>query len=145
MSYEAVAKQLNQVMANTYAIYLKTQNYHWHVTGPQFKALHELLDEQYHDLADAVDSIAERIVTLGGHAPATFTALNSLQTLSEAKATQSAQMLSELIADHAKVIGSLQEALHAAQKANDEGSIALIGERIAAHEKQAWMLRASQG
>ncbi len=65
MNNEQVADSLKMVLADTYALYLKTQNYHWNVTGPNFKSLHLLFEEQYTDLAQAVDSVAERIRTCG--------------------------------------------------------------------------------
>jgi len=78
-----VIKTLEVILADTYALYLKTQNYHWHVKGPQFKSLHELFEMQYRELAEAVDQLAERLLIMGHHAPATFTALNTLKTIKD--------------------------------------------------------------
>lgn len=144
MSRQHTAKQLSVVLANTYALYLKTQNYHWHVQGPNFKSLHELFEEQYTDLAIAIDNIAERVVILGSKAPATFSQFNELKTISDGNPDAPAdQMLQELTADQDAVIESLQAALATAQECGDEGSVALIGERIAQHEKNRWMLDTS--
>ena len=67
-----IVKKLEIILADTYALYLKTQNYHWHVKGPQFKSLHELFEMQYRELAEAVDGVAERLLIMGHKAPATF-------------------------------------------------------------------------
>lgn len=139
-----VIDKLSITLADTYAIYLKTQNYHWHVKGPNFKSIHQLLEDHYTELAGAVDDIAERILTLGSHAPASFDEFNKLTQLKNGDAKKSAaDMLTELRDDHTLVISSLTDTLNAAQSANDEGTVALISERIAHHEKMRWMLDAS--
>jgi len=141
---DAMKNALRVLLADTYSLYLKTQNYHWHVTGPQFKTLHELFEGQYTDLANAVDDIAERILTLGDKAPATFKEFNELKTISDGDNSISAEdMVKELRDDHNNVVKDLQKALKIAQDAGDEGTVALLSERIATHEKDAWMLGAS--
>ena len=136
--------KLKIILADTYALYLKTQNYHWHVTGLQFKSLHELFETQYRELAEAVDAIAERIRILGHIAPASFHDFQHLKTLQDGNSENSAnQMVSELALDHGTLVRDLNQALVLAQGSNDEGSVALLSERIAAHEKARWMLSAS--
>jgi len=133
------------LLADTYALYLKTQNYHWHVRGPNFKALHELFEVQYTNLADAVDDIAERILTNGYKAPATFSEFNALKSIKDGNsALSSNDMVKELARDNDQLVNDLNQAMLAAQESNDEGTIALLSERIAAHEKARWMLSASQ-
>lgn len=141
----SVTKQLNTLLANTYGIYLKTQNYHWHVKGLHFKSLHGLFEEQYTSLAAAVDEIAERIRILGEKAPASFAAFNELKTLSDGSTDYDASgMITDLSDDHQKIIQMLNESIVLASDAHDEGSVALFSERIAEHEKMRWMLEASQ-
>jgi starvation-inducible DNA-binding protein len=141
-----VAQELRILLADTYALYLKTQNYHWHVKGPHFKPLHELFEVQYQALALAVDEIAERILTLGEDAPATFRELSSLARIQEGQAHQDAnQMLSELAKDHKQLIQDLNTALRVAQECHDEGTATLMGDRIVEHEKTRWMLTSSLG
>ena len=141
---DKLIQQLTVILANTYALYLKTQNYHWHVRGIEFRSLHKLFESQYQDLAEAIDALAERIVILGHHAPASFRVLNALKTIEDGNALHSAhQMLSELAADHMVLIRDLREVMGLASKVHDEGSIVLLSERVAAHEKMAWMLKAS--
>lgn len=141
----AIIKRLEVTLADTYALYLKTQNYHWHVKGPQFKSLHELFEMQYSELASAVDQVAERILMMGYRAPATFTELNHFKTIKDGDSSLSAnQMVSELAEDHRILVRDLNQAIKMAQENNDEGSVSLLSERIAAHEKAHWMLSSSK-
>lgn len=136
-----VIKELQQLLANTYSLYLKTQNYHWHVKGQNFKLLHELFEDQYKSLANAVDSIAERILILGGKAPATFKLLSSLSVITDGDSDLPAnKMLSDLVADQNKLIISLKTVIVAAQKNNDDGTIAMASEFISKYEKARWFL-----
>lgn len=136
--------KLAKLLADTYALYLKTQNYHWHVKGANFKSLHELFEEQYQQLALAVDDIAERILTLGSHAPASFTEFVKLTSIKDGNSKAgSEEMIKELRHDHEKILADLREVIVEASEQHDEGTIALISERIAQHEKIRWMLSAS--
>lgn len=140
-----IVKRLETTLADTYALYLKTQNYHWHVRGPQFKSLHELFEMQYKELAEAVDQIAERLLMMGHKAPATFNEFNQLKTIKDGDSSIGAnQMVSELAADHNILIRDLNQAIKVAQEHNDEGTINLLSARIEAHEKAHWMLSASK-
>ncbi len=140
-----IIKRLEVTLADTYALYLKTQNYHWHVRGPQFKSLHELFEMQYKELAEAVDQVAERILMMGHKAPATFNDFNHLKSIKDGDSSISAnQMVSELAEDHSILVRDLNQAIKVAQENNDEGTISLLSERIAAHEKAHWMLAASK-
>lgn len=78
-------EKLSILLANTYTLYLKTQNYHWNIVDPYFSDLHALFEKQYTELAENVDEIAERIRTLGAQAPGTFAEFLTLKTLDEAK------------------------------------------------------------
>lgn len=138
-------KTLSVLMADTYALYLKTQNYHWHVRGAQFKALHTLFETQYQELAEAVDSIAERIVTLGHHAPATFKSFETLKTITDGNSSLNAQeMIKELAQDNQALVRDLNKAIRLVQEQHDEGTASLLADRLLAHEKARWMLEASQ-
>ncbi|MCH9770360.1 MAG: DNA starvation/stationary phase protection protein [Gammaproteobacteria bacterium] len=137
--------QLEVLLADTYAIYLKTQNYHWHVTGPQFKALHQLFEEHYMELADAVDAVAEQIRIMDHLAPATFKDFERLKTIKDSDSSVSAnQMVSELANDHKTLVKDLNRALKLAEEIHDEGAANLLSDRVSAHEKAGWMLRASR-
>ncbi len=135
---------LAKLLADTYAVYLKTQNYHWHVKGPLFKTQHVLFEEQYTQLALAVDEIAERIIILGHAAPATFEELSSLASIKGGDSSLSSDnMIKDLCCDHKKIVEDLYKAIKTANDIGDEGSISLLGDRIAHHEKICWMLSAS--
>jgi len=138
-------EKLSIILANTYAIYLKTQNYHWHVHGLQFKTLHELFEGQYLELAEAIDTIAERIRALEDNAPASFSAFNALKTIDDGDPDARAQqMVEDLYQDHKTLIEGLYDTLVEAQKVHDEGTAALLTDRISSHEKTRWMLGATR-
>jgi starvation-inducible DNA-binding protein len=144
MSKNTVEK-LKTVLADTYTLYLKTQNYHWNVTGPSFQSLHLLFETQYNDLFLAVDLVAERIRSLGSNAPGSFSAFLALSNIKEAKdkTPDAESMVKELAKDQEVIVKSLSAALKEAQKAGDEATIGLLVDRITAHEKNAWILKSS--
>ncbi len=138
-------EKLAIIMADTYALYLKTQNYHWHVKGPHFKPLHELFETQYRELAEAVDAVAERMIMMGHKSPATFKAFEELKTIKDGNSDLSSNdMVSELAIDNSTLIKDLNKAMVLAQEANDEGTVNLLSERVAVHQKAHWMLSASR-
>lgn len=141
-----VIQSLETLLADSYALYLKTQNYHWNVTGPQFPYLHAMFETQYTDLAAAVDLIAERIRALGAKAPGSFKDFSEMTSIKDAtKNADAAQMLKELTADHQILVDSLKRAFDVAQKVEDEVTVGLLIERMNVHEKTHWMLQASVG
>jgi starvation-inducible DNA-binding protein len=138
---KVVSSELSKLMANTYALYLKTQNYHWHVRGANFIALHEFLEGHYKELADAIDSLAERIVMLGAHAPASFSVIEELSEIVPGDpATSAENMLSQLAQDHGAMIEMIKDLNILAENDNDLSTCNLLMERIDAHEKMRWML-----
>lgn len=141
---EAIANALSKLLADTYTLYLKTHNYHWNVTGPQFHSLHLLFEGQYTELALAVDEIAERIRTLGFPAPGSYAAFSKLTSVNEASgAPKAGEMVKDLAQDQAIVIKTLKQVWALADEAGDEGTIDLLSGRLAVHEKAAWMLMSS--
>lgn len=145
MSNQAeVAKALPIVLADTYVLYLKTQNYHWNVTGPTFHSLHEMFEAQYAALAAAADEIAERIRALGAYAPGSLEEFSQLATVSSTPVKAGAkEMLKDLIAANKGVCVSLRRAHEITSKAQDVGTTSLLEDRIAEHEKTLWMLEAT--
>lgn len=136
--------QLKQLLADTYTLYLKTQNYHWNVSGPAFYSLHALFEQQYTDLAAAVDEIAERIRALGERAPGSFAEFSSLASLKEAKGkVDAAGMVKDLHADQQAMAKRLKKMLSVAEKEGDTTTADLLTGRLAVHEKNAWMLGSS--
>ena len=142
---ETIAEGLKRLLADSYTLYLQTHNFHWNVTGPQFRDLHLMFEEHYVELATAVDEIAERIRTLGVAAPGTYKAFAQLSSIEEVDGVPDAkEMVSLLTKGHEQVVKTCREALGPAQEADDESSAALISDRMRTHEKTAWMLRAMQ-
>jgi starvation-inducible DNA-binding protein len=140
---EAIAQGLKHLLADTYTLYLQTHNFHWNVTGPQFRELHLLFEEHYTELAVAVDDIAERIRTLGVYAPGTYKEFAQLSNIREVEGVPSAQQMTEILtASHEQVVRTCREVLEKAHAGEDESSAALISDRMRIHEKTAWMLRA---
>ncbi|WP_119166916.1 Dps family protein [Algihabitans albus] len=141
---KSVAEGLSRVLADTYTLYLKTQNFHWNVTGPQFGQLHSLFEEQYDELRVAADDVAERIRALGHFAPGSYVQFAELKSVAEAPATPPASddMIRQLAGDNETLSRVARSVLTAAENAGDEVTIDMMVERMAAHEKAAWMLRA---
>ena len=141
---KAIAEGLGRLLADTYTLYLKTHNFHWNVVGPRFRELHLMFEEQYTELATAVDEIAERIRTLGFPAPGTYSEFASLSSIKETSGVLSAdQMIKTLTADNERVVLTARDILPLAQDANDESTASLIADRMVIHEKTAWMIRSS--
>jgi starvation-inducible DNA-binding protein len=144
MDSALIAKHLGGVLADTYVLLLKTQNYHWNVTGPHFHSLHEMFEEQYSELFEAVDEIAERIRTLGRPAPGSMAEFAKAATVPEAKAGLDAEgMVADLMASHQTVLERVHACAHVADEQDDEGTEDLMTRRIAAHQKAVWMLGAT--
>ena len=140
----AVAQELSKVLAESFAVYLKTHGYHWNVQGPEFFSLHGLLQQQYTEMWAALDDIAERIRALGELAPMSGSAFGNLTSIGDGNPDQTAtEMLKELIRDNATLISTARKALEVAGEAGDEASVDLMTQRLAAHEKASWMLRSS--
>ena len=137
-----IADGLSRLLADTYTLYIKTHGYHWNVTGPMFPSLHLLFEEEYTELAAAVDLIAERIRALGFHAPGSYGEFSTLASVKEKPGVQKAmEMVRELATGHETVVHTVREVLPHAQDAADEASLNILTDRLQAHEKSAWMLR----
>jgi starvation-inducible DNA-binding protein len=141
-----IAAGLSRVLADTYTLYLKTHNYHWNVTGPQFNDLHAMFMTQYTELWNSVDLIAERIRSLGHFAPGGYKAFGELSSISEDTGVPAAtQMVENLLKGHETVARTCREAFPAAERAGDQPTMDLLTQRLQVHEKTAWMLRSILG
>jgi starvation-inducible DNA-binding protein len=139
-----VAHDLARLLADTYTLYLKTHGYHWNVTGLQFRSLHLMFEEQYLELAAAVDEIAERIRALGPVAPGSYREMAVLTSVSYEEESPSAkEMVRRLIAAHEIVVRTARAVIDVAEQADDPATLDLATRRIAVHEKALWMLRAT--
>ena len=139
---EQIAKGLSKLLADSYTLYLKTHNYHWNVTGPQFNTLHVMFEGQYTELATAVDEIAERIRALGIKAPGSYSDFAQLTKVEEGTGDEFAEeMIRQLVRGQETVVRTAREVFPLAEAANDEPTADLLTQRMQIHEKNAWMLR----
>ncbi len=142
---QAITNGLSRMLADTYALYLKTQNFHWNLTGPEFYSLHLLFEKQYEDLAEAVDEIAERIRALGFFVDASFTAFNQQTGIKgENRVLTISDMIRSLLEGHEILIQHARKLGAIADEDGDFATVDMIGRRIGTHEKMAWMLQFSK-
>jgi starvation-inducible DNA-binding protein len=129
-------------LADTFAFYLKTHNFHWNIEGSNFPQYHSFLDNLYNEVWAAVDAIAEHIRTLDVYVPASFSRFEELSTIEdETKIPSAINMLKKLESDNNKVIVSLTAAYEDAEKEKKVGFSNFLQDRIDIHEKHGWMLR----
>ncbi|HXS56958.1 MAG TPA: DNA starvation/stationary phase protection protein [Hanamia sp.] len=141
-----VADALNKVLANEFVLYTKTLKFHWNIEGRDFHALHLFLDEQYHQLQEIIDSVAERIRKVGHFANGSMKQFLSDTTLKEHTDTTviTESMIAELVDDHETIIRDTRTLIDDFDsKYDDAGSSDFITGIMKEHEKMAWMLRAS--
>ena len=141
---DEIAAFFETLLASTYALYLRTQNYHWNVIGTQFLTFHQMFQDQYEELAEAVDEIAERIRTLGFFPEGSFESFAKRSIFKEEKKPLNAmQMIESLLEGHEALSRLLREHLSFVEKQEDGASADFINKRLALHEKTAWMLRST--
>lgn len=138
-----IAEGLTRVLKDSFVLMVKTQTYHWNITGPMFLSLHQLTEELYRDLFEAIDVIAERVRALGQLAPLSIAELGNAPRIEDCDDNRSAQaMLDQLIADNETLVRHLREIAATASRHGDGATEDLLNSRMAAHEKAIWMLRA---
>jgi starvation-inducible DNA-binding protein len=139
----AIAEGLNKLLADTFTLYLTTHNFHWNVTGPMFNSLHVMFMEQYTELWNAVDPIAERIRSLGHAAPGSYQRFGQLSSIPDAPAVppKAMEMVRILVQGHEGVARTARSLFPLAEQANDEPTADLLTQRLTVHEQTAWMLR----
>lgn len=141
---EKVVGILNTVLANEFVLSTKTRNYHWNVTSPNFSELHKFFDEQYGQLDEILDQVAERCRAMGGKSIATMTEFLAKTSLKEQPKEYpvARKMISNLLADHETVIRNLRKDLEICDsECNDMGTNNFLTDLMEKHEKMAWMLR----
>ncbi|WP_280139493.1 Dps family protein [Microvirga massiliensis] len=135
------AAALGRLLADSYLIYLKTQGFHWNVVGPRFEPLHALFEDQYTELAQAIDEIAERMRALGVKAPGSFSEFAALTSVTEETGAPAEDaMIGQLLADHVTTSRTALQAVQVAEANGDVATADLATQRVAQHEKTAWML-----
>ena len=140
---QRLADALADIVADAYMLLVKTQGYHWNVVGPLFVSLHKLTEAQYEDLFEAGDELAERIRALGYPAPTSLRAMIKDSRITEAKGNPTAEeMVEDLVADNETVVRHLREITELADELHDQGTADMLTDRMKAHEKAIWMLRA---
>jgi len=139
----ALSEGLSRLLADSYTLYLTTHNFHWNVTGPMFSTLHAMFMQQYTDLWNSLDDIAERIRALGHFAPGSYSAFGALTSVAEAPAQPPAamEMVAMLVRGHEAVARTARQLVDRADDAGDEPTLDLLTQRLQFHEKTAWMLR----
>lgn len=140
-----VAQSLNRLLADEHVLYIKTRNAHWNVEGADFLTKHRFFEEQYGELQDMIDDVAERIRTLGHYAEATMAAFLKQTHLTEEtrEKNDSAGFMKSLLKDHEAIIFHLRENIdRCANEWHDMGTSDFITGLMEKHEKMAWMLRA---
>jgi len=143
---KAVAKVLNDLLADEIALYIKTRNFHWNIVGPEFNDLHKFYEGQYEALDEILDDVAERARSIGSPALGSLKELAARTRLKEAAGAEigAKESLKQLLADHETIIRQLREDHETAAKHNDAGTDDFLVGLIEEHEKMAWMLRSFQ-
>ncbi len=146
-SKKALADALNGLLADYYALYLKTKNFHWHVTGPHFREYHLLFDEQATELIATTDLVAERVRKLGQDTLTSIGAIAAKQRINDhdSTSTDAPKMLKELHADNETLIKALKDAKDLADKAGDNATGGLLDDWTDQAEQRAWFLAATIG
>jgi starvation-inducible DNA-binding protein len=141
---KAVSFELSKLLADEFVLYTKTRNAHWNVEGPDFHSMHLFFESQYEQLDDIMDSVAERMRSIGHYAPATLASFLELTHLTEkiGNKNDSLGFIAELLEDHESVIEFIRGLIDPfASKYHDYGTSDFITGLMEDHEKLAWMLR----
>ena len=141
---EELVQAMNKVLGNTFVMYYKTQSYHWNIEGRSFFADHTFLEEIYTEVYGVVDAIAEHIRQLDAFAPTSLMKVKQYSSISEDETVVgSTQMISNLIAANDVVLLSLMQAYKVAEAAGEIGVSNFLQDRVVAHQKHRWMLKAT--
>lgn len=142
MSSSSVISSLEQVLADTFVLYFKTHGFHWNVEGRKFNDLHAMFMEQYTEMWEAIDEIAERLRALDSYAASSLKDILEATSLSEASiGLNDMEMVAQLAQDHASLAATLKTGIKAAVDNHDDATAGLLTDRLSLHEKTAWMLR----
>jgi starvation-inducible DNA-binding protein len=138
----ALSAKLNEILADAFALYLKTKNFHWHMSGPHFRDYHLLLDEQSEQILGTTDDIAERVRNIGGTTLRSIGHISKLQNVQDNDETfvPAHEMLRELMADNKMVAASMRECHELAEKHEDAATAGLLENFIDGTERRTWFL-----
>lgn len=141
---QAVALEMNKVLADEFVLYAKTRNYHWNVEGDNFMEMHKFYEGQYEQLDEIMDDVAERIRTIGHYAEARLKDYTKLSHLEEQDYTNKQnEQLRNLLSDHETIIQNLRKLITTfADEHKDIGTSDFVTGLMKEHEKMAWFIRA---
>jgi starvation-inducible DNA-binding protein len=144
-SVRSVAEALNIILADSYALYFKTKNFHWHVSGPHFRDYHLMLDEQAAQILGTTDAIAERVRKIGGTTLRSIGHIARLQRIEDNNAdfVRAGDMLAELHRDNLRLVEDLREAKEAVDAAGDNATAGMLDDWTDQAEQRAWFLFAA--
>ena len=146
MTPEDLVDKTKEVLANTFVLYMKAHSYHWNVIGSDFPQLHKFFGKLYEELHDAVDVLAEQLRQLDSFAPATLSRMVELSTIEEdEKIPTAANMINNLITANEKVIDSIKDCYKMAEQLEMYAHSNILQDRLSAHVKHNWMLKATAG
>lgn len=143
---DGITKILNPLVADAFALYIKTKNYHWHVSGPNFRDLHLLFDEQADQIFSMIDVLAERVRKVGGLTIHSIKEIASLQNVKDDNEAfvEPKDMLVRLLDENKKYVNELQKAHKVCEKFNDYASTSVIETFIDETERRIWFLFETQ-
>ncbi len=146
-STTVLAAALNGLLADYYALYLKTKNFHWHVSGPHFREYHLLFDEQAAEILATTDLVAERVRKIGQRSLTSIGAISKAQSIqdNDAATVDASAMLKELLADNRHLVAALKSAKDLAGEAGDNATDGLIDDWTDQAEQRAWFLQETMG
>ena len=137
-----ISAALNLLLADVFALYLKTKNFHWHVSGPNFRDYHKLLDEQAEDIFDSIDPLAERVRKLGAKTLRSLDEILRMKSLDENSAdfVPPSAMITELLEDNRAMAEAMRKAHKVCDEAEDVASASLLENYSDATDKRIWFL-----
>ena len=138
----SISEALNAILADSYALFLKTKNFHWHVSGPHFRDYHLMLDEQAAQILGTTDAIAERVRKIGGTTLRSIGDIGRRQRIkdNDADFVSARDMLAELRGDNLKLVEALREAKTLVDEAGDNGTSGILDDWTDQAEESAWFL-----
>ncbi|GAA4893876.1 Dps family protein [Ferrimonas pelagia] len=143
---QALAEQLNGLLANYQVLYMNVRGFHWNVQGANFFELHAKFEEIYDQLLIKVDELAERILTLGSQPLHGFSDYLVRSAIEEAKEVHDGHLAIEnILSSYQRLLRLQRQILTAASELGDEGTVSLLSDYISQQEKESWMLAAYQG
>src|SRR6202021_2668227 len=137
-----ISGTLNSLLADVFVLYMKTKNFHWHMSGPHFRDYHLLLDEQAEQIFDATDDIAERVRKVGGNTLHSVGEIKRQTRIldNDAEYVTPEDMLAELKGDNSDLVGRMREAHELTSEHNDVATTSLLENWIDEGERRVWFL-----